>query len=114
MGAGNLAGYGQAQAHAVDQWSFYQSKSTKQHIAENTAELIRIQNETLVEFCAANPERFVAYATAALQHPELAAEQVEHAVKKLGFRGVSVGGSVTKSREGASKAGAWARPRQHS
>ena len=58
------------------------------------AELIRIQNETRVEFCAANPERFVAYATAALQHPDLAAEQVEHAVKKLGFRGVSVGGSV--------------------
>ena len=58
------------------------------------AELIRIQNEALVEFCAANPERFVAYATAALQHPDLAAEQVEHAVKKLGFRGVSVGGSV--------------------
>lgn len=58
------------------------------------AELIRIQNETLVEFCAAHPDRFVAYATAALQHPDLAAEQVEHAVKKLGFRGVSVGGSV--------------------
>ncbi len=58
------------------------------------AELIKVQNETLVEFCAANPERFVAFATAALQHPELAAEQVEHAVKKLGFRGVGVGGSV--------------------
>ena len=58
------------------------------------AELIKIQNETLVEFCAANPDRFVAFATAALQHPELAAEQVEHAVKKLGFRGVGVGGSV--------------------
>ena len=58
------------------------------------AELIRVQNETLVEFCAANPDRFVAFATAALQHPELAAEQVEHAVKKLGFRGVGVGGSV--------------------
>src|SRR5947208_4876842 len=58
------------------------------------AELIRIQNETLVEFCAANPDRFVAFATAALQHPELAAEQVEYAVKKLGFRGVGVGGSV--------------------
>lgn len=58
------------------------------------AELIRIQNETLVEFCAVNPERFVAYATAALQYPDLAVEQVEHAVKKLGFRGVSVGGSV--------------------
>ena len=61
---------------------------------DQSAELIRLQNETLVEFCAANPERFVAYATAALQHPELAAEQIEHAVKKLGFRGVSVGGSV--------------------
>src|SRR5216683_1719210 len=58
------------------------------------AELIKVQNETLVEFCAANPDRFVAFATAAVQHPELAAEQVEYAVKKLGFRGVGVGGSV--------------------
>jgi aminocarboxymuconate-semialdehyde decarboxylase len=61
---------------------------------DESAELIRIQNEALVEFCAAQPDRFVAFATAALQHPELAAEQVEQAVKKYGFRGVSVGGSV--------------------
>ena len=58
------------------------------------AELIRIQNETLVEFCAGHKDRFVAFATAALQYPDLAAEQVEHAVKKLGFRGVGVAGSV--------------------
>ncbi len=58
------------------------------------AELIRVQNETLVEFCAANPDRFMAFATAALQYPDLAAEQVEYAVKKLGFRGVGVAGSV--------------------
>ena len=58
------------------------------------AQLIKIQNETLVQFCAASPDRFVAFATAALQHPELAAEQVEYAVKTLGFRGVGVGGSV--------------------
>ncbi len=58
------------------------------------AELIRIQNEALIEFCAATPGRFVGFATAALQHPDLAAEQVEHAVKKLGFRGIGVGGSV--------------------
>ena len=58
------------------------------------AELIKVQNETLVEFCAANPDRFVAFATASLQHPDLAAEQVEYAVKRLGFRGVGVGGSV--------------------
>lgn len=61
---------------------------------DEAAELIRIQNETLVEFCAANPGRFHAFATASLQHPELAAEQVEHAVKTLGLRGVGVGGSV--------------------
>src|SRR3954452_6791375 len=57
-------------------------------------QLIKIQNETLVEFCAASPDRFVAFATAALQHPDLAAQQVEYAVKQLGFRGVGVGGSV--------------------
>ena len=61
---------------------------------DEAAELIKIQNETLVEFCGANPDRFGAFATAALQHPELAAEQVEYAVKNLGFKGVSVGGSV--------------------
>jgi len=58
------------------------------------AELIKVQNETLNEFCAASPDRFVGFATAALQHPDLAAEQVEYAVKTLGFRGVGVGGSV--------------------
>lgn len=56
--------------------------------------LIRVQNEALVAFCASQPERFVAFATAALQYPDLAAQQVEHAVKTLGFRGVGVAGSV--------------------
>src|SRR3954453_15187952 len=58
------------------------------------AELIRIQNEALVEFCSGHKDRFVGFATAALQHPDLAAEQVQHAVKNLGFRGVGVAGSV--------------------
>src|SRR5690348_10838553 len=52
------------------------------------AEVIRVQNEALVEFCASQPDRFVAFATAALQFPDLAAEQIEHAVKKLGLKGV--------------------------
>jgi aminocarboxymuconate-semialdehyde decarboxylase len=56
--------------------------------------LIKVQNETLVEFCAAKPDRFTAFATAALQFPDLAAQQVEYAVKTLGFKGVGVGGSV--------------------
>jgi aminocarboxymuconate-semialdehyde decarboxylase len=58
------------------------------------AELIRIQNEKLAEFCAATPDRFVAFATVALQHPQLAVEQLEYGVKILGLRGLSVGGSV--------------------
>jgi len=58
------------------------------------AELIRIQNEKLAEFCAAMPDRFVAFATVALQHPQLAVEQLEYAIKRLGLRGLSVGGSV--------------------
>ena len=57
-------------------------------------ELIRVNNEALVQFCAGHPDRFVAFATAALQYPDLAAAQVEHAVKNLGFRGVGVAGSV--------------------
>ena len=58
------------------------------------AELIRVQNEKLAEFCAAMPDRFVAFATVALQHPQLAVEQLEYAIKTLGLRGLSVGGSV--------------------
>ncbi len=58
------------------------------------AQLIRLQNEKLAEFCAAHKERFVAFATVALQHPDLAAEQLVYGVKALGLRGVAIGGSV--------------------
>src|SRR5215467_6883136 len=57
-------------------------------------ELIRVQNEKLAEACAANPERFVAFASVALQYADLAAEQLEEGVKKYGLRGAGVGGSV--------------------
>jgi len=56
--------------------------------------LIRVQNEKLAEVCAANPDRFVAFATTAMQHPELAIQQLEYGVKKLGLRGMSVGTHV--------------------
>lgn len=57
-------------------------------------ELIRIQNEKLAEACAAIPDRLVAFASVALQHPDLAAEQLEDGVKKYGLRGAAIGGSV--------------------
>src|SRR5437773_8509419 len=56
--------------------------------------LIKIQNEKLAELCASQPDRFVAFATVALQYPDLAAEQLEEGVKKLGLRGGSIGASV--------------------
>ncbi|HJW73104.1 MAG TPA: DUF4337 domain-containing protein, partial [Geothrix sp.] len=37
----------QAQAKAVDQWAYYQSKSTKQHIAANSAEMLKVQLELI-------------------------------------------------------------------
>jgi aminocarboxymuconate-semialdehyde decarboxylase len=61
---------------------------------ELAAKVIEIQNDRLAEACARNPDRFVAFATAALQFPDLAAEQIEHAARKLGLRGVAIGGNV--------------------
>src|SRR6195256_3837579 len=57
-------------------------------------QLIKLQNEKLAALCAAQPDRFVAFASVALQYPDLAAEQLDDAVKKLGLRGAAIGGSV--------------------
>src|SRR4029079_350954 len=57
------------------------------------AEICRIQNDALAEMCGRYPDRLVAFASVTLQSPELAAEQLEHGVKKLGLRGAAVGAS---------------------
>jgi aminocarboxymuconate-semialdehyde decarboxylase len=57
-------------------------------------EIVGIQDERLAEWCRRFPERFVALTSPALQFPELAAEQLEHAVTALGARGASIGGHV--------------------
>jgi aminocarboxymuconate-semialdehyde decarboxylase len=56
--------------------------------------LIKVQNEKLAELCASRPDRFVGFASVALQHADLAAQQLEEGVKKLGLRGGSVGTNV--------------------
>jgi aminocarboxymuconate-semialdehyde decarboxylase len=61
---------------------------------DTAKKLIQLQNEKLAEICAAEPERFVAFATVALQHPDLAAAQLEEGVKKYNLRGAGLGGSV--------------------
>jgi aminocarboxymuconate-semialdehyde decarboxylase len=57
-------------------------------------QVVKVQNEKLAEICAAQPDRFVGLASVALQHPELAAAQLDDAVKRLGLRGTLIGGSV--------------------
>jgi aminocarboxymuconate-semialdehyde decarboxylase len=57
-------------------------------------EVIRIQNEALAGFCATYPDRFVAFASVALQFPDLAVQQLVDGVKRLGLRGAAVGASV--------------------
>jgi len=61
---------------------------------ELAQELVAIQNEHLAEFCASEPDRFVAFASVSLQHPDLAIAQLDDGVRHLGMRGVAIGGSV--------------------
>jgi aminocarboxymuconate-semialdehyde decarboxylase len=56
--------------------------------------LIALQNEKLAAMCAVHPDRFVAFASVALQFPELAAQQMEEGITHWGLRGVAIGGSV--------------------
>jgi len=64
---------------------------------DRATEIVRIQNDSLAEVCAQHPDRLVAFASVALQFPDLAVQQLEHAVKKLGLRGAAVGASVAGS-----------------
>ena len=56
--------------------------------------VVTIQNETLAAFCSTHADRFAALASVALQFPDLAAAQLERAVKTMGFRGVAIGTTV--------------------
>jgi len=57
---------------------------------EQAREIVRINDEGLTEWCNAHSDRFVPLSSPALQFPELAAEQLDYAVKELGHRGASI------------------------
>lgn len=63
----------QSQAHAVDQWAYYQSKSTKQHIAENSADLLR----AVLESAPAMRPEAKAHVEARIAAQEAAAKKAE-------------------------------------
>jgi aminocarboxymuconate-semialdehyde decarboxylase len=62
--------------------------------ADLARRIVRAQNDGLAKWVATHPDRFVALASVALQHPELAAEQLQDGVQRLGLRGASIGGHV--------------------
>ena len=57
-------------------------------------EIIQIQNEKLAEFVAETPDRFVGMGGVALQHPDLAVQQLDHAVNRLDLRGVMISSHI--------------------
>jgi aminocarboxymuconate-semialdehyde decarboxylase len=58
------------------------------------APAVKLQNEKLAELCAAKPDRFAAFASLTLQDPQLAAQELETAVKRQGLRGAAIGDRV--------------------
>ena len=76
------------QALSINQYWWYAADRSL------AADIVRIHDESLAAWCATHPDRFVALSSVALQHPDLAAEQLEHAVNELGLRGASIGGHV--------------------
>ena len=61
---------------------------------EHGRKTARAINENLAAIVARHPDRFVALADVPLQAPDLAAEELEYCVTRLGFRGVEIGTNV--------------------
>ena len=58
------------------------------------AELAREVNEGIAQLVSDHPDRFVGMGSVPLQNPELAVQELEYAVKKLGLRGVEINTNV--------------------
>jgi aminocarboxymuconate-semialdehyde decarboxylase len=61
---------------------------------DTAAAICRIHNEGLAELCARAPRRLAAFASLAMQFPDLAVQQLDEAVRKYGLKGAAIGGSV--------------------
>src|SRR3989442_39301 len=72
------------QAININAWGY----SAERALARD---IVKLQNEKISQWCAAHPDRFVGMASVALQYPDLAADQLDEAVRKLGLRGAAIG-----------------------
>ncbi len=76
------------QAISVNRYWWYEADEAL------AAQITRVQDQGIAEWCNRHPDRFVGLSSVSIQHPELAARQLEYAVKELGLRGASIGGHV--------------------
>jgi aminocarboxymuconate-semialdehyde decarboxylase len=58
--------------------------------ADLAEEIVRLQNENIAGACASRPDRLAGLGMAAMQHPALAVQQIRHAVKTLGLKGIEI------------------------
>jgi aminocarboxymuconate-semialdehyde decarboxylase len=65
--------------------------------------VIQVQNQKLAELCATHPDRLVAFASVALQFPDMAADQLEEGVKKYKLCGGAIGGHCNGDELSAAK-----------
>jgi aminocarboxymuconate-semialdehyde decarboxylase len=72
----------------------------------------RAINENLAAIVARHPDRFVALGNVPLQAPDLAAAELEHCVKALGFRGVEIGTNVAGAEISRGRDAFWAKAQE--
>lgn len=56
--------------------------------------IVAAANDGIAAICASKPDRLVGLGSVAMQFPELAAEQLEHAMRALGLKGVIISTAV--------------------
>ena len=61
---------------------------------EESVKLARAANDQLAAAVAAHPTRFAGFATLPMTHPEAAADELERAVRSLGFKGTMINGTT--------------------
>ena len=83
-GAGRIA---EMDKHGIDMQILSSASRIQDVPAEQQIPLARKANNRLAEAVRANPSRFGAFASLPWQHPEAAAEELERAVRELGFVG---------------------------
>jgi aminocarboxymuconate-semialdehyde decarboxylase len=61
--------------------------------------IVNVTNEAVAAFCARRPDRLLPVGTVTLHHPDLAVEQLRHAVTALGLRGVQISTAAAPGME---------------